>query len=145
MNTRTRILALGLCLLLAPAAHGSDLIMFGGDASRNFVSDETGLPGEWDLESGKNIKWVAELGSQTYAGPIYYDGKIFVGTNNEALKNPELKGIPVIIVSGVSSYKDLFGRDHATMPKPFAFIEKPVDADELLATIASAVGTKQEA
>ena len=70
----------------------SDLVMFGGDASRNFVSDETGLPTIWDLKSGKNIKWVADLGSQAYAGPIYYDGKIFVGTNNEAHKNPELKG-----------------------------------------------------
>jgi len=74
------------------AAEKSDLVMFGGDASRNFVSDATGVPSEWDLKSGKNIKWVAELGSQTYAGPIYYDGKIFVGTNNEALKNPDIKG-----------------------------------------------------
>lgn len=77
---------------LAVAEGESDLIMFGGDASRNFVSDEKDLPTEWDLKSGKNIKWVAELGSQTYAGPIYYDGKIFVGTNNEAKKNPKLEG-----------------------------------------------------
>jgi len=61
------------------------------------------------------------------------------------LKNPELKDIPVIIVSGVSSYKDLFGRDHATMPKAFAFIEKPVDPAELLATIGKAVVVKQNA
>ena len=95
MNTRTRTLAVLICLLAAltvRAAGKSDLIMFGGDASRNFVSDEKGLPGEWDLKSGKNIKWVADLGSQTYAGPIYYDGKIFVGTNNEGMKNPEFKG-----------------------------------------------------
>jgi len=61
------------------------------------------------------------------------------------LKNAELKDIPVIIVSGVSSYKDLFGRDHATMPKAFAFIEKPVDPAELLATIGKAVVVKQNA
>ena len=77
---------------LSLAGDKTDLIMFGGDASRNFVSNETGLPTKWDLETGKNIKWVADLGSQTYAGPIYYDGKIFVGTNNEAGKNPDLKG-----------------------------------------------------
>lgn len=90
-----RMVAVFVCGLLATVALGagkSDLIMFGGDASRNFVSDETNLPVEWDLKSGKNIKWVAELGSQTYAGPIYYDGMIFVGTNNEATKNPKLTG-----------------------------------------------------
>lgn len=94
MNTRTRIVALVFLLgaFTAQAAGKADLVMFGGDASRNFASDEKGLPAEWDLQSGKNIKWVAELGSQTYAGPIYYDGKIFVGTNNEGMKNPELKG-----------------------------------------------------
>ena len=65
MNKRTRLLALTICLLpaLAQAAGKSDLVMFGGDASRNFVSDEKNLPVEWDLKSGKNIKWVAELGS----------------------------------------------------------------------------------
>jgi outer membrane protein assembly factor BamB len=72
------------------AAEKSDLVMFGGDASRNFVSTETGLPTTWDLKKGQNIKWVADLGSQAYAGPLYYDGMIFVGTNNEGLKNPEL-------------------------------------------------------
>ena len=77
---------------LSFAADKSDLVMFGGDASRNFVSDETDLPTKWNLKKGENIKWVAELGSQTYAGPIYYDGMIFVGTNNESLKNPDLKG-----------------------------------------------------
>lgn len=54
------------------------------------------------------------------------------------LKDPELKGIPVIIISGVSSYKTLFGRDHATMPKPFAFLEKPIDPKELAAVIERA-------
>ena len=70
----------------------SDLVMFGGDASRNFVSSEKNLPTKWNLKTGENIKWVAELGSQTYAGPILYDGKIFVGTNNEALKDENMPG-----------------------------------------------------
>ena len=55
-------------------------------------------------------------------------------------KNPELSKIPVIIISGVTRYKDLFARDHATMPKPFAFIEKPIDKEELLAKVKEAVG-----
>ena len=50
-------------------------------------------------------------------------------------KDPELSKIPVIICSGVTRYKELFSRDHATMPKPFAFIEKPIDRDALLGKI----------
>ncbi len=90
MTVTALVFLLGASCALAQGK--SHLVMFGGDASRNFVSDETDLPTEWDLDSGKNIKWVAELGSQTYAGPIYYDGKIFVGTNNEAKKNSKLQG-----------------------------------------------------
>jgi outer membrane protein assembly factor BamB len=38
--------------------------------------------GEWDPKSGKNIKWVARLGSQTYGNPVVAGGKVFVGSNN---------------------------------------------------------------
>src|SRR5262245_13359532 len=37
---------------------------------------------EWDPKSGKNIKWVSRLGSQTYGNPVVSGGKIFVGSNN---------------------------------------------------------------
>ena len=53
--------------------------------------------------------------------------------------DPLLQGTPVIIVSGVSSYKKLFERDHATMPRPFGFLEKPIDPKDLLALIDKAV------
>jgi CheY-like chemotaxis protein len=55
-------------------------------------------------------------------------------------KDPVLSKIPVIILSGVTRYKELFARDHATMPKPFAFVEKPFDKEELLAKVKEAVG-----
>lgn len=53
-------------------------------------------------------------------------------------KDGELSKIPVVIVSGVTRYKELFARDHATMPKPFAFVEKPISTDELLGALKSA-------
>jgi CheY-like chemotaxis protein len=56
-------------------------------------------------------------------------------------KDPQLSKIPVIILSGVTRYKELFARDHATMPKPLAFIEKPIDRDALLTAIKDAIGT----
>jgi CheY-like chemotaxis protein len=54
--------------------------------------------------------------------------------------DPELKSIPVIVCSGVTRYKELFARDHLTMPKPKAFIEKPVDTELLLKLVKEAVG-----
>jgi len=76
----------------AGTAWADDAVMFGGDTDRNMVSDEKGLPATWDVESGKNVKWRAKLGSQSYGGPIVAGGKVFIGTNNEGLRNPELKG-----------------------------------------------------
>ncbi|HET6374121.1 MAG TPA: PQQ-binding-like beta-propeller repeat protein [Candidatus Polarisedimenticolia bacterium] len=65
--------------------------MFGGTPARNMVSSEKGLPEKWDIHTGLNVKWSAALGSQSYAGPVVYGGKVFVGTNNEGLRNPKLK------------------------------------------------------
>lgn len=55
-------------------------------------------------------------------------------------KDPELSKIPVIVCSGVTRYKELFARDHATMPKPVAFIDKPIDKDELLKKVKETIG-----
>ncbi len=62
----------------------------------------------------------------------------------KVLKDDCLKNTPVIILSGVGSYKALFGRDHATMTKPFAFLEKPVDTDELIDKINEAIALKEK-
>ncbi len=66
--------------------------MWGGSPDRNMVSEETGLPSEWDVRSGKNIKWTARLGSQTYGNPVVARGKVLVGTNNNALHRPKIQG-----------------------------------------------------
>jgi outer membrane protein assembly factor BamB len=83
--------------LLAPAlvslpSFAEDWPMWGGRPDRNMVSDETGIPRTWDVESNTNIKWVGELGSQSYGNPVVADGKVFVGTNNELMRNPKLGG-----------------------------------------------------
>jgi outer membrane protein assembly factor BamB len=69
-----------------------DVGMYGGTPERNMVSSETGLPSTWDLSSGKNVKWRQPLGSQSYGGPVIAGGKLFAGTNNEGLRNPDLAG-----------------------------------------------------
>ena len=86
----------GLAAGITVRAGGPDLAaqqdrgMFAGQPSRNMVSSATGLPAEWDVRTGMNVKWVATVGSQTYAGPVVVGNKVFVGTNNEGLRNPDL-------------------------------------------------------
>jgi CheY-like chemotaxis protein len=60
------------------------------------------------------------------------------------IKDPETRGIPVIILSGVTRYKELFGRDHITMPKPHAFVEKPIVPQELISIIEDALSSKKK-
>ena len=66
--------------------------MWGGTPDRNMVSSMKGLPAEWDVKTGKNIKWMAELGSQSYGNPVVAGGMVFVGTNNERLRDPKQPG-----------------------------------------------------
>ena len=66
--------------------------MWGGTPDRNLVSKMTGLPTEWDVATRKNVKWVADLGSQSYGNPVVADGIVFVGTNNELLRDPKQGG-----------------------------------------------------
>ena len=98
---RTLAIFLGAALLSAPLfylaasnaeSNKTDWPMWGGTPDRNMVSPMTGLPGEWDVDSKKNVKWVAELGSQTYGNPVVAGGMVFVGTNNEGLRDPSTPG-----------------------------------------------------
>ena len=92
-----------LCLSVSAAQHpvnqSAETSMWGFSPDRNLVSTETDLPFEWDVDNGTSIKWVAQLGSQSYAGPIIHQGKIFVGTNNQAAYNPKLKGDRGVLVA----------------------------------------------
>jgi outer membrane protein assembly factor BamB len=66
--------------------------MWGGTSDRNLVSKMTGAPTEWDVKTKKNVKWVAELGSQSYGNPVVSGGMVFIGTNNESLRDPKQPG-----------------------------------------------------
>src|SRR5216683_1250777 len=69
-----------------------DWPMWGGTPDRNMVSNVKGLPTDWDVKTKKNVKWVAQLGSQSYGNPVGADGKVFVGTNNENPRDPKQAG-----------------------------------------------------
>jgi outer membrane protein assembly factor BamB len=79
-------------VLIAGDPGGSDWPMWGGTPDRNMVSSMKGLPTTWDVKTKKNIKWVAELGSQAYGNPVVSGGYVLLGTNNEAAKDANIKG-----------------------------------------------------
>jgi outer membrane protein assembly factor BamB len=86
-------LAAGCWLLLGSAgAGGGDWPMWGGSPDRNMVSPMKGAPPAWDIQAGKNVKWVANLGSQTYGNPVVAGGQVYVGTNNELALNAKETG-----------------------------------------------------
>jgi outer membrane protein assembly factor BamB len=91
-----RYLLLACCLVFLAASASDpgtgDWPMWGGTPDRNMVSNMKGLPIEWDVKTKKNIKWVAQLGSQSYGNPVVAGGMVFVGTNNEALRDPKQPG-----------------------------------------------------
>ncbi|MCZ6905118.1 MAG: PQQ-binding-like beta-propeller repeat protein [Acidobacteria bacterium] len=87
------------CFLLLAFARAADWPMWGGEPTRNMVSEETGMPEDWDIKSGRNIRWVAALGSQSYGNTVVSRGKIFVGTNNELVRNPALTGDRGVIMA----------------------------------------------
>jgi outer membrane protein assembly factor BamB len=92
--------AFGLGALVVSADDpGKDWPMWGGTADRNMASNAKGLPTAWDVKTKKNIKWVAELGSQTYGNTVVANGYVLVGTNNEAMKDPNIKGDKGIVMA----------------------------------------------
>ncbi|WP_246146820.1 outer membrane protein assembly factor BamB family protein [Rubripirellula lacrimiformis] len=77
-------------------AAGGDWPQWGGTRERNNAPGVEGLPeswnigkfdrrtGDWDNAKAENIRWYANLGSQTYGNPVVADGQVYVGTNNGA-------------------------------------------------------------
>jgi outer membrane protein assembly factor BamB len=84
--------SLAAMALFAADPGSGDWPMWGGTPDRNMVSSMKGLPTEWDIKTKKNVKWMAALGSQSYGNPVVAGGRVFVGTNNEALRNPKETG-----------------------------------------------------
>ena len=89
----------GLTLIARSDPATKDWPMWGGTADRNMLSSMKGLPTTWDVKTKKNVRWVAELGSQTYGNPVVSNGVVLVGTNNEAMKDPAVKGDKGIVMA----------------------------------------------
>ena len=79
-------------LLSASDPGNGDWPMWGGTPQRNMISPMEGIPTSWDITTKKNVKWVAQLGSTSYGNPVVSGGQVYVGTNNELVRNPKEGG-----------------------------------------------------
>ncbi len=94
-------IAFGLGFARSPAA---DQPQWGHAWTRNMVSSETGLPDRFDagqrdqatgdirLDTTENVKWVVRTGDITYGTPVVAGGRIYVGANNGAGRDPRFQG-----------------------------------------------------
>jgi len=106
MRTRSLLLLLLSTALVALPVWADDAAtstekpaMYGNTFSRNMISPETGLPASFDVKSGENVLWTEPVGSQSYAGPVIHDGVVYVGTNNEGERNPEIQGDKGVVMA----------------------------------------------
>ena len=81
-----------LCVTLVTVGRAEDRPQWGERFTRNMVSDETGLPESLDPAGGKNVKWSASLGSESYSTPVIAGGKVIVGANNGEPRDPRHQG-----------------------------------------------------
>lgn len=89
--------SISICLAAALALNAADpgtgdWPMWGGTPDRNMASNMKNPPTTWDVASKKNVRWKAAVGSQSYGNPVVAGGMVFIGTNNEGLRDPKQPG-----------------------------------------------------
>ena len=96
---------LALAVLVGFSVSAQDWPQWGGpSSSRNMYSPVKGLPDKVDpgkveekthvidMATTKNVKWAANLGSQSYGNVTVAGGKVFIGTNNDKPRDPQHTG-----------------------------------------------------
>lgn len=81
-----------LLLCTAGPLAAADQPQWGQAWNRNMVAAERGLPESFDPASGRHVKWAVPLGSESHGTPIVAGGRVYIGTNNEEPRDPEMKG-----------------------------------------------------
>lgn len=81
-----------LIVCLCCAVSAADQPQWGQAWTRNMVAETSGLVSDFDPLTGRNVKWVVDLGSETWATPIVAQGRVFIGTNNRPPRDPRHQG-----------------------------------------------------
>jgi outer membrane protein assembly factor BamB len=110
-----------------------DWPMFGGTPQRNMANPAAkNIPAEWSVEEGKhkNVKWVADLGTKSYGGPVIADGKVFFGTNNGNPRDKTIKDQKAVLmcfdeVNGKYLWQSVHDTTADGMVAPFGLCSTP--------------------
>ena len=62
--------------------------MLGGNPDRDAARPTSSVPTNWNVTTGENVLWQTRLGNRTYSGVAVAGGRVFVGTDNAAPRNP---------------------------------------------------------
>ncbi len=92
MTYRTALLNFAILVLLPGGSHAADQPQWGMKHNRNLISTETDIPATFDPETGENIRWSVDLGTNTYGTPIISHGKVLIATNNDNPKDSKHEG-----------------------------------------------------
>lgn len=74
------------CLSFSLLAGAEDWPAWTGPLGRN-VTRDSNLPADFDLVTGRNIKWATKLGDVAFGCPTVSQGRVYVGTNLTALRD----------------------------------------------------------
>lgn len=79
-------------VLAAASGLGDDQPQWGRAWDRNLVSTERHLPDDFDVATGRNLRWTVGLGTESYSTAIVAKGHVWIGTNNEDPRDPSHRG-----------------------------------------------------
>ena len=84
VSTESGRLLVGKLTNLGPATGGSrsDWPQLGGGPHQNSEATDVRVPANWNADTGRNVRWASDLGTQTYSTPVAAGGRVFIGTNN---------------------------------------------------------------
>lgn len=91
-QVRPALVLMAAFLASTPSLPADDWLMFGRDKTRNAVSPEKNLPLEWDIRTGRNIKWKVPIGSRCFSTPVVANGLVWIGSNNDKPKDKNFTG-----------------------------------------------------
>jgi outer membrane protein assembly factor BamB len=103
---------------------------WGGSCVRNNTPEGKNIPAEWTIGSfdkdgkwvkdeAKGVKWVAQLGSQSYGNPVIANGQVYVGTNNGAgyvKRYPATVDLGVLVAFSEKDGKFLWQHSNEKLP-----------------------------
>jgi outer membrane protein assembly factor BamB len=106
--------------------------MFGGSPARNMVGADQELPDDWSVREGKlkNVRWSADLGSQSVGSPVVANGKVFVVTNNAMPRDPRERGQKAVLMA----FRESDGRFLWQIAHDFPFLSTRGSTGVLMST-----------